>query len=125
MVNGKKIELILQELIRRTNRGDRRIRVVEQRTQALESRTSAIEDTDFKQNKDIKNKIMDMEVAIKSINDKLFKIENDMNKINEQIKNFARKNEVKELENMFELLNPIKQEFVTKKELEDRLREIG
>jgi len=103
MVNGKKIELILQELIRRTNRGDRRIRVVEQRTQALESRTSAIEDTDFKQNKDIKNKIMDMEVAIKSINDKLFKIENDMNKINEQIKNFARKNEVKEMEKMFEL----------------------
>lgn len=122
MIESKRLELILQELIRRANRSDRRLRIIEQRTQALESRTGSIEDINFKQNKDIKKRIIDMEFTIKSFSDRIIKIENDINRISEQLKGFAKKNEVKEIESMFDLLNPIKQDFVTKKELEEILK---
>ncbi|MCD6092443.1 MAG: hypothetical protein J7J38_00290 [Candidatus Aenigmarchaeota archaeon] len=122
MIESKRLELILQELIRRANRSDRRLRIIEQRTQALESRTGSIEDINFKQSKDIKKRIIDMEFTIKSFSDRIIKIENDINRISEQLKGFAKKNEVKEIESMFDLLNPIKQDFVTKKELEEILK---
>jgi len=122
MIESKRLELILQELIRRANRSDRRLRIIEQRTQALESRTGSIEDINFKQSKDIKKRIIDMEFTIKSFCDRIIKIENDINRISEQLKGFAKKNEVKEIESMFDLLNPIKQDFVTKKELEEILK---
>jgi len=122
MIESKRLELILQELIRRANRSDRRLRIIEQRTQALESRIGSIEDINFKQGKDIKKRIIDMEFTIKSFSDRIIKIENDINRISEQLKGFAKKNEVKEIESMFDLLNPIKQDFVTKKELEEILK---
>ena len=122
MIESKRLELILQELIRRANRSDRRLRIIEQRTQALESRTGSIEDINFKQSKDIKKRIIDLEFTIKSFCDRIIKIENDINRISEQLKGFAKKNEVKEIESMFDLLNPIKQDFVTKKELEEILK---
>lgn len=122
MAESKKIELILQELIRRTNRSERRLRITEQRTQALESRLSSAEDANFKQGKDIKKEVIDLDINVKTFNDRLTKLESDMNKVSEQTRNFAKRSEIKELEAMFELLNPIKQEFVTRKELQEILK---
>ena len=122
MAESKKIELILQELIRRTNRSERRLRIIEQRTQALESRLSSAEDANFKQGKDIKKNVIDLEINLKTSNDRLTKLESDMSKVADQTKNFAKRSEIKEVEAMFELLNPIKQEFVTRKELQEILR---
>lgn len=122
MAESKKIELILQELIRRTNRSERRLRIIEQRTQALESRLSSAEDANFKQGKDIKKEVIDLDINVKTFNDRLTKLESDMNKVSEQTRNFAKRSEIKEVEAMFELLNPIKQEFVTRKELQEILK---
>lgn len=122
MAESKKIELILQELIRRTNRSERRLRIIEQRTQALESRLSSAEDANFKQGKDIKKEVIDLDINVKTFNDRLTKLESDMNKVSEQTRNFAKRSEIKEVEAMFELLNPIKQDFVTRKELQEILK---
>jgi predicted nucleic acid-binding Zn-ribbon protein len=122
MAEAKQLDLILQELIRRANRSDRRLRIIEQRTQAMESRVNSAEDSNFKQSKEIKKSIMDVEIAMRNIADKIIKVESDMSKITEQTKNFARRNEIKEIETMFELLNPLTQEFVTRKELTEALR---
>ncbi|MCD6381590.1 MAG: hypothetical protein J7L43_01255 [Candidatus Aenigmarchaeota archaeon] len=123
MIDSKKLELILQELIRRANRGDRRLRELEQRTQALESRVSSLEDSLFKQTKELKKRIIDLSIDIKSISEQVNKIEENIARLNDQAKNFARRKELKELENMFELLNPIQQEFVTKEEVRKMIRE--
>ena len=121
MIEQKKLDLVLQELIRRANRSDRRLRIIEQRTQALESRVSSAEDANFKQSKEIKKRLMDMEIIFKNMSDKMLKLESDTSKISEQTKNYAKRNEIKELETMFDLLNPLKQEFVTRKELNEIL----
>jgi hypothetical protein len=124
MAESKKLELILQELIRRTNRSERRLRIIEQRTQALESRLSSAEDANFKQGKDIKKGVIDLDISVKGFNDRLIKLESDMTKISEQSRNFAKHSEIKEVETMFDLLNPIKQQFVTRKELEDIIKRL-
>lgn len=122
MVESKKLDLILQELIRRANRSDRRLRILEQRVQALESRVSSAEDSNFRQSKEIKKRIIDLEILMKNMGDRTVKVESDINKLNEQTKNFAKHSELREVETMFELLNPLRQEFVTKKELKDILK---
>ncbi len=123
MIDSKKLELILQEIIRRVNRADRRIRELEQRTQTLETRVNTIEDSLFKQNKEIKKKIIDIEVNMKSTTESIMKLEQILSRITDQIKEFARKKEVKELEEMFNLLNPIKSEFVTKDEVKRMIKD--
>lgn len=122
MAETKQIDLILQELIRRANRSDRRLRVIEQRTQAMETRLSSAEDSNFKQSKEIKKGLMEIEITLRTVGDRILKMESDMSKINEQTKNFAKRNEIKEIETMFELLNPLKQEYVTRKELSEAIR---
>ena len=57
-----------------------------------------------------------------AVNDEIFRMRNNLEKINRQVNKFARKRDIKEIEKMFELLSPLKQEFVTKGELEEELR---
>jgi uncharacterized protein (DUF342 family) len=119
----RKIELILQELIRRANRTDRRLRILEQRTQALETRLSSLEDSNFKQNKEIKKRFIDLEVVLRNINEKLIMIESEVNRISNEIKQLAKKSEVKELEALFSLFSPLENEFVTRKEIREIVKE--
>lgn len=118
----KKLDLIFQEIIRRINRSDDRLRVLEQRARTMESRISTIEESILKENKDTKDRILNLDTKLKALNDKLTKIENDINKINDNLKSCAKRNEIKEIEEMFSLLNPIKNEFVTRKEMMEMLQ---
>jgi len=118
----KRTELIIQEIVRRINRTDDRLRLLEQRVKTLDSNISGIEETSIKQIKEIKDKIMILEANLKMISDKMEKIENTIEKITNNMKDFAKKNDLKEIEEMFSLLNPIKNEFVTRKELIEMLQ---
>jgi Na+/phosphate symporter len=118
----KRIELILQEIVRRINRTDDRLRLLEQRVKTLDSNLSGIEETTIKQNKEIKDKLITLETNLKIISDRIEKLENITEKITNSMKDFAKKNDLKEIEEMFSLLNPIKNEFVTKKELIEMLQ---
>jgi Na+/phosphate symporter len=118
----KRTELILQEIVRRINRTDDRLRLLEQRVKTLDSNLSGIEETTIKQNKEIKDKLITLETNLKIISDRIEKLENITEKITNSMKDFAKKNDLKEIEEMFSLLNPIKNEFVTKKELIEMLQ---
>jgi Na+/phosphate symporter len=118
----RRTELILQEIVRRINRTDDRLRLLEQRVKTLDSNLSGIEETTIKQNKEIKDKLITLETNLKIISDRIEKLENITEKITNSMKDFAKKNDLKEIEEMFSLLNPIKNEFVTKKELIEMLQ---
>lgn len=116
---AERTDIILQELVRRANEEGRRLRALEQRLQAVETRLDTIEDLNLKNKREIGAKFSQVSASIKSINDEIIKLKNNLDKINKQITRLARKADVKELEKMFELLNPIRQQFVTRKELEE------
>lgn len=114
--------MIMQELVRRSNEDTRRLRSIEQRLDAIENRLSAMEQTELDRSKKSNVKFAEHDVFLKSLSDELEKIRNAMDKINRQINDFARKRDIKEIEKMFDLISPIRQEFVTKDELEEELR---
>ena len=113
-----RIQIIVQEIIRRTNDQGRRIRIVEDKIQTIEDRMNSLEENIIRKSKKTNERFTDNEVDLKNIKNSLIRLDNNLDRINKQIKNFARKRDIKELERMFELLNPIRQEFVTRKEID-------
>ena len=121
MPEDNRLQMVIQELVRRSNDEGRRLRSLEQRVQALESKTNSVEDMFLTKIKKIENRFSTVESNIRRVSDDITKLINNFDRINKQINKFARKTDVKELERMFDLLSPIRQEFVTKEELEKEL----
>jgi chromosome segregation ATPase len=119
-----KTQLILQELIRRANHDSRRLRAIEQRIQALESKTNNLEEMNLNRTKKINTKFAEVTTQLNTISEDMVKLKNNIDKINKQVMNFARKTDIKELEKMFDLLNPLTGEFVTRDELEKALKRV-
>lgn len=113
--------LIMKELVRRSNRESRRLRVVEQKLDSLESRLNSLEQREFNHQKDIKEKLAVFESRLKTMETEMIKVKNFIEKIFEKFEKAATKRDVKELEIMFDLLNPISQKFVTRDELDKKL----
>ncbi len=120
----EKFQIILQELVRRTNDFNSRVRGIEQRVQSLEERTNSIEESNIEKTKKINDKFLDNEARFRSINDELIMMRNTLEKINRQITKFAMKKDVKEVEKMFEILSPIRNEFVTEEEFREHVEKI-
>lgn len=121
MAEDEKYQIILQELVRRTNDGNSRLRGLEQRLQSLEERVNNFEENILLKTSKTNDKFLTMEATIRNLADDLLTIKNTLEKINRQVMNFATKKEIKEVERMFDLLNPIRQEFLTKDDLEEEL----
>jgi predicted nucleic acid-binding Zn-ribbon protein len=113
-----RVQMIVQEIVRRTNDHGRRLRDVEDKIRTIEDRLNSMEENFIEKAKKSNERFTDIEASRKDISDTLLKLDNNMEKINKQIINFARKRDIKELERMFELLNPIRQEFITRDEVE-------
>ena len=124
MPQHESYQMIIQELVRRSNEEARRLRSLEQRMDALESRTASLEENIIEKMKKANSKFTDFDVVLKSLTDEITTLKNSLDRINKQINKFARKRDIKEIEKMFELLSPIRQEFVTKDELEEELEEV-
>jgi len=120
----RKVELILQELIRRANRSDRRLRILEQRVQALDTRLSGVEDSSFKQAKELRRKLVELEASIRSLAERIVTMESEIDKLANLMKQAAKQSDLKELESMLSLFSPIHSQFVTKQELKRALEEL-
>ncbi len=120
----RKVELILQELIRRANRSDRRLRILEQRVQALDTRLSGLEDSSFKQTKELRKRLVELEAAIHNLAERIVTLESEMDKLASLVKQAAKQSDLKELESMLSLFSPIQSQFVTKQELKRALEEL-
>jgi len=113
----KDIQSILNEIVRRLSENTRRLRTLEDRSSLLEGRIGSLQDNVIRLNEKIRDNFKTDEGSKKDNDVQLMKIENDLNKLSKQIERLARKSELKELENLIELFNPLKQTFITKKQL--------
>ncbi|MBI2172905.1 MAG: hypothetical protein HYT73_01695 [Candidatus Aenigmarchaeota archaeon] len=104
-----KYNIIIHELIRKNGEDTRRIRSLEQRLDMLENRMNSLESAGFDRSKKSGAKISEMEASLKGLYDEFSRLRNNMEKINRQIVKFARKSDIREMERMMDLLNPVKQ----------------
>lgn len=112
-----KFNAILQELVRRSNDEMRRLRDVEQRIESLETRLNSVEEINLDRAKKNNIKLVSIDNSIKQLNDDILMLKNSLEKFNRQVASFARKRDIKEMEKMFDLLSPLREELVTKDEL--------
>ena len=122
MPDPTNVNVIMQELVRRSNEDSRRLRGLEQRLDAIENRINNFENSSLDRNKKVNLKFAEMDLSIKTLTEELMKVNGGLEKINKQVNKFARKQDLKEIEPMLCLISPLKQEFVTKGQLEEELK---
>jgi len=122
MADPTNYSVIMQELVRRSNEDSRRMRAMEQRLDAMENRLNTSENANIDKAKKMNSKFAELDLAVRSLTDELTKLNGNLEKLNKQALKFARKQDLKEIERMLDLISPIRQEFVTKQELEEELK---
>ena len=113
------LRLIINQLVERVNNDAKRIRVLEQRNGVIESRLNSIEQTLTGNYKEFIKVMKLQEKSIAGLGDKIMETERKISEIIRQFKRVATKAEVKTLQNLLEIYNPIKSNFVTREELKD------
>jgi hypothetical protein len=97
----------------------RRLRTLEQRTESMENRLRMLEDSTSSRSKKIDQSVVSLEAKISLMEDSLSKARLTIDKMSKTLDKTAKKTDFKELEKMFEILSPVREEFVTKKDLEN------
>jgi chromosome segregation ATPase len=109
------------------NTNTRRIRALEQRLDGVELRIGSLEEKIIDEIDRLRKSFEQISVDIKAVTDNLSEVRSEILKINKNLDKTAKKAEVKELETLLDIYNPIKSRFTTKDEvtrmIEDRLAE--
>lgn len=101
-------QMVMQELVRRTNEDTRRLRDMEERLLSLEEKANALEESYIEKIRKISSRFTDMEAAIRNLGDELAVLKNSLERVNKQMETVARKKDIREIEKMFDLLSPMK-----------------
>lgn len=112
------LHAIINELVDRTNSDIQRLRVLEQRNDVLTSRSNAIEKEITNINSNIQKMMLSMETMNKRLEERIKRNESMLNEVVKQMKKLATASKIAELEEMIEIYNPLKSQFVTKEEVQ-------
>ncbi len=113
------LRLIINQLVERVNNDAKRLRVLEQRNGVIESRLNSIEQTLTGNYKEFIKVMKLQEKSIAGLGDNVRVTEGKISEIVRQFRRVATKAEVKTLQNLLEIYNPIKSNFVTREELKN------
>ncbi|MBU0898285.1 MAG: hypothetical protein KKB03_03415 [Nanoarchaeota archaeon] len=116
---------ILNELIERTNSIIMRLRIVEQRNNTSMVKMDSLQTDALEQIKESKTFIKNFENRMKKYEETMIQMETMIKNISKKINRSVTKNEIKGLEQSIKLYNPVTSQFVTKRELNQALKDIG
>ena len=112
------INTILNDVIQRVNDDTQRLRVLEQSSESLTSRMNSLEQAILQSRRDMQKAFSEINEGIAVLDDRLTKTESTMKEVINHVKKLVTESQVKELQNLIELYNPVKSNFVTKEEME-------
>jgi hypothetical protein len=119
----KDVQAILNEVVRRGNETVRRLRDIEEKDSLFENRLNTVETTAL--NLSDNKKVVDDKFTQKTedLERSVLRIDNELMRISKLLEKMAKKSELKELESLISIYNPIKTNFITREELELILEE--
>ncbi len=112
------VQSFSNEVVNVINSNTRRIRSVEQRLDGLEMRIGAIENKIINEMKELRKEFDEINMDIRNISKNFNELRNEVLRINKTLDKTAKKAEVRELESLLDLYNPIKSRFTTREEVE-------
>ncbi len=117
------LRTIITELVERTNTDARRLRVLEQRSESLTGQMNSVEETVLKTKKDVMEQLASMSSELEKQSDRLERVEKAVEEVVKQMKKTATITDLKELEELVEIYNPLKSAFITREQAEQLLEE--
>ncbi|MFB6209638.1 MAG: hypothetical protein ABEJ56_05905 [Candidatus Nanohaloarchaea archaeon] len=114
---------LLNRIVNRVNDFNRRIRDLEEKVRNLTARVNTIDDSLLEKTGDLQDDIKELEDDLEDVRDRIANLEVDIKEINREKKDFITENELEEVENYMDLMNPIKSSFATKKEVKEMIED--
>lgn len=102
------IETVLAEAFRRINELGRRLRTIEERWDLLENRLVGLQESMISNSNADKERSEKMATKLKSLEEHLLSIGNDVARLSKLVEKGAKKSEVDELKQLMELYSPFK-----------------
>ncbi|MBL7206635.1 MAG: hypothetical protein ISS36_03485 [Candidatus Aenigmarchaeota archaeon] len=119
----KTFKTIISEIVNRTNDNTMRLRRIEQSAQSINMRMDSIEQNFLEERKNIEKGIAEIKDLLSSHERKITETEKNLQEIVEHIKKMPKNEKLAELEQLVEIYNPLKSNFVTKEEAKKMLEE--
>jgi len=119
----RSLHAILNEIVERVNSDTQRLRVLEQSSDSITSRMNNTEQMLLQHKREFQKSFLDLTTEISTLSDRLVKTENTVKEVIDHVKKLVTESQLRELENLIEIYNPVKSNFVTKEELEKILQE--
>lgn len=117
------LRTIIAELVERTNSNARRLRTLEEMVDNLTSRVNILEESSLKERKRLDGEISNLNSLIEKIEERIAVIEKNITEMVKKMKGFVTTAKIKELEELIDIYNPLKSNFITKEEVERMLEE--
>ncbi|MBI4020437.1 MAG: hypothetical protein HY367_03830 [Candidatus Aenigmarchaeota archaeon] len=121
MQQARTVKSVLNELIDRSNDEIMRMRLIEQRSKALAFRVNSIEQGLLQEKRKINKTLADFSSRLAALDTRLGKTESMVREMADQMKKFVTQAKLQELENLIDIYNPIKSQFVTRAEVGELL----
>ncbi len=110
---------IVNRLADQVNDFNRRVRDLEEKIRNLTARVNTLDDTVLNKTKSLSQDVQGLEDEIEEVRDRIANIEVDIKEINREKRKFVSSQELEEIENYMDLMNPIHSSFTTKKEVKE------
>lgn len=113
---------VVNKLVDRVNDFNRRVRDLEEKIRNLTARVNTLDDTLLDKTKNINDDVQDLSEDMNELRDRIANMEVDIKEINREKRKFVTSQEIEEIENYMDLMNPIHSSFVTKKEAKELMQ---
>ncbi|OGI15975.1 hypothetical protein A3K63_01330 [Candidatus Micrarchaeota archaeon RBG_16_49_10] len=104
------------EVLRTAQESKGRIRLLEHNVETVRSRVNAVEEKMIEEMGNVKKWLDQLSEDVNQVSKSLKEIHAEILRMNKELEKKARKSEVKELESLLDIYNPIKSHFVTRDE---------
>ena len=112
---------LLNRLVNRVNDFNKRIRDLEEKVRNLTARVNTLDDSLLDKTSDLQEDIQDLNAEISDVRDRIANMEVDIKELNREKKKYVTQQEIDEIENYMDLMNPIQSSFATKKEVKEMI----
>jgi len=116
---------IINQVVDRVNDFNRRVRDLEEKIRNLSARVDALDDTVMNKTEQNSEDVQGLENDMDELSDRMANIEVDIKNINREKRKFVTSQELDEIENYMNLMNPINSSFMTESDIEEKIENEG
>jgi len=114
---------LLNRIVNRVNDFNRRIRDLEEKVRNLTARVNTLDDSLLDKTNALQEDMQDLEDDLEGVRDRVANMEVDIKALNREKKKYVTEQQINEIENYMDLMNPIQSSFATKKEVKELINE--